>query len=162
LTTAARLDRLLEMMAYWWEGWSFARIGRAYGVSRQRVARILTRVGCTRRLWRQADHARADAPRRESARVIAEACELLLHPLAHRMTVRQRAALAWRAQGLVLSDIARRMRTTAQGVRHLHAAARVRLDRLSRTSPRGRQPTVVTWDSDGVPELDWAMLDLDA
>lgn len=104
LTTSRDVDRLLEMMARWWEGWSLARIARAGGISRQRVATILRSVGCTRKLWCLSDHGRPDSPRRALPQRVARAREALLHPLARRLTVRQRAALAWQAQGLILAD----------------------------------------------------------
>lgn len=63
---------------------------------------------------------------------VREARAALLHPLAHRLTVRQRAALAWRALGLASPDIARRMLTTPQNVRHFQIAGWRRLKRLER------------------------------
>lgn len=132
LTAAAALDRLLDMMKRWWEGQSMADSARAYGISRQRVASILARVGCTRALWRMTDHERHDSKRRGWRHGAERARMALLHPLAHRLTVRQRAALAWQAQGLALPDIARRMRATSQNVRGLQVAAHWRLERLSK------------------------------
>lgn len=109
-----------------------ADIGRAYGISRQRVGDILARVDCTRALWRTANHERSDSKRRGWRHGVEKARAALLHPLAHRLTVRQRAALAWQAQGLALPDIARRMRATSQNVRGLQVAAHWRLERLSK------------------------------
>lgn len=62
----ASLDRLLAMMARWWDGWAVARIAREHGVTRQRAASLLAEVGCTRaRLARRgvgvAGHRAADA-----------------------------------------------------------------------------------------------------
>ena len=138
LTNPARLDRLLGMMARWWAGWSLARIAREYRMTRQRVAALLAQVGCTRSRRFQANRERPDSRRRATNSHVAEARADLLHPLASRLTVRQRAALAWRAQGLVLADIARRLATTPQNVRHLIVAARWRLERLSRPKPPKR------------------------
>jgi DNA-binding CsgD family transcriptional regulator len=132
LTAPAALDRLLAMMKLWWEGQTVADIGRAHGVSRQRVAAILDRVGCTRASWRMTDHERPDSKRRVWRHGMEKARAALLHPLAYRLTVRQRAALAWQAQGLALPDIARRMRATSQNVRGLQIAAYWRLERLSK------------------------------
>lgn len=132
LTATAALDRLLAMMKLWWEGRSMADIAGAYGISRQRVAAILARVGCTRALWRMTDHERPDTKRRGWRHGMEKARAALLHPLAHRLTIRQRAALAWQAQGLALPDIARRMRATSQNVRGLQVAAYWRLERLAK------------------------------
>lgn len=151
LTKPAALDRLLAMMAHWWDGWTMSRIGRAYGISRQRVGDILAKVGCTRALWRMADHARPDSNGRGWRHGTEKARKALLHPLAHRLTVRQRAALAWQAQGLALPDIARRMLATSQNVRGLQVAAHWRLERLARTGPdQGEDP------ANGVNDLDWS------
>jgi transcriptional regulator len=128
----AKLDRLLSMMARWWDGWTVAHIAREYGVTRQRAASLLTEVGCTRARWRRGAHDRADSRRRATPMAVREAQAALLHPLAHRLTVRQRAALAWRALGLASPDIARRMLTTPQNVRHFQIAGYLRLKRLER------------------------------
>lgn len=127
------LDRLLGMMARWWDGWTAARIARECGITRQRAASLLAEVGCTRARWCRADHDRADSRRRATPTAVREARAALLHPLAHRLTIRQRAALAWRALGLASPDIARRMMTTPQNVRHFQIAAWQRLKRLERT-----------------------------
>ena len=148
LTKAVALDRLMSLMELWWRGRSLADIGRTYGISRQRVAAILGRVGCTRVLWRMTDHERPDSKRRGWRHGMAKAhAALLHHPLAHRLTVRQRAALAWQAQGLALPDIARRMRATSQNVRCLQVAAHWRLERLSKRE----LPT----DSIDIGLIDW-------
>jgi DNA-binding CsgD family transcriptional regulator len=126
----ASLDRLLSMMARWWDGWTTARIAREHRLTRQRAASLLAEVGCTRARWCRADHERTDSRRRAMPATVREARAALLHPLAHRLTVRQRAALAWRALGLASPDIARRMLTTPQNVRHFQIAAYRRLKRL--------------------------------
>lgn len=128
----AGLDRLLAMMARWWDGWTVARIARECGITRQRAAALLAEVGCTRIRWCRADHDRADSRRRAMPAAVREARASLLHPLAHHLTIRQRAALAWRAMGLASPDIARRMLTTPQNVRHFQIAAWRRLKRLER------------------------------
>lgn len=130
--TDAGLDRLLSMMARWWDGWTAARIAREHGITRQRAANLLAEVGCTRAPWCRADHDRADSRRRATPAAVREARAALLHPLARRLTIRQRAALAWRALGLASPDIARRMATTPQNVRHFQIAACRRLKRLER------------------------------
>lgn len=128
----ASLDRLLAMMARWWAGWPVARIAREYGITRQRAAALLTEVGCTRTRSCRTDHDRADSRRRATPAAVREARAALLHPLAQRLTIRQRAALAWRALGSASPDIARRMLTTPQNVRHFQIAAFRRLKRLER------------------------------
>gem|GEM_PF-3722977 len=128
----ASLDRLLSMMVRWWDGWTIASIAREHHVTRQRAASLLAEVGCTRAQWCRADQDRADSQRRATPASVREARAALLHPLAHRLTVRQRAALAWRALGLASPDIARRMLTTPQNVRHFQIAACRRLKRLER------------------------------
>lgn len=148
LTNVAALDRLLAMMELWWQGQRLADIGRAYGISRQRVGTILARVGCTRALWRITDHERPDSNRRGWRHGAERARTALLHPLAHRLTIRQRAALAWQAQGLALPDIARRMRATSQNVRGLQVAAYWRLERLLRRK--------MPCDSIDIGPIDWA------
>lgn len=128
----ASLNRLLAMMTRWWDGWTVARVAREHGITRQRVSSLLAEVGCTRGRCRRADHDRADSRRRATPAAVREARAALLHPLAHRLTIRQRAALAWRAMGLASPDIARRMLTTPQNVRHAQFAACRRLKRLER------------------------------
>ena len=59
-----------------------------------------------------------------------EARLLLEHPFASRLTARQRCALLWLSQGLILTDVARRMATTVQAVHRHVSAARWRLRRL--------------------------------
>jgi len=132
LSNVSDLDRLLRIMARWWRGWNSARIAREQGLSRQRVGRLLTRVGCTRGLWQRADHRRTGTTRRVLASHVVVAREALLHRCAGRLTVKQRAALAWRAMGLGSVETARRMATTPTSVRNLIVAARWRLERLSR------------------------------
>jgi len=138
LTNAPELDRLLRTMARWWDGWTYQQIADAEGISRQRVGRLLAQVGCTRALWRKANRTRRDSGFTALPMHIADARDALMHPRARRLTVRQRAALAWLAQGLRQSDIARRMVTTPQNVRNLLVAARWRLERLSRPKRRKR------------------------
>lgn len=84
--------------------------------------------------------------------------------MAGRLTIRQRAALAWQAQGLVLVDIAQRMRTSPQNVLHLQVAGRWRLQRLSqpkrsratdrREVPR-EEPGPKPSSDDESPALNW-------
>lgn len=164
LTTPAALDRLLAIMARWWEGWGLTRIGREHGLSRQRIAVLLSQAGCTRALWTRADHDRPDSRRRATADRVANARQALRHPLAGRLIIRQRAALAWQAQGLVLVDIARRMRTSPQNVLHLQVAGRWRLQRLSqpkrsratdrRAVPR-EEPGPMPASNEETPALNW-------
>lgn len=164
LTSVAHLDRLLALMAWWWQAGTLAPLAREYGISRQRVAVILASVGCSRARWRRADHDRPDSTRRAMPSAVAQARAALLHPLAFRLTVRQRSALAWQAQGLVLADIARRMGTTPQNVRNLQVAGRWRLDRLSRAKAAkdarapGRQRGSIPASPDGGMSVNWQNL----
>jgi DNA-binding CsgD family transcriptional regulator len=166
LSKPSDCDRLLRVMAGWWSGATWAQIAEREGISRQRVGRLLARVGCTRRRRHKADPNRPDARRGALARHVAEARAALLHPQAHRLTVRQRAALAWLAQGLQQTDIAKRMVTTPQNVRNLLVAARWRLDRLSQPKRRKRTGLRVQRDAPGMAPpggaagiaLDWARL----
>lgn len=136
LTAQEALDRLFQMMAAWWEGWSLGAIARQHGVSRQRVGALLAGVGCTEEVRRKV---RRDLPargRRAAVDRVADARRALLHPLAWRLTVRQRSALAWQAQGLVLLDIARRMGITCQGAQGHLMGARARLERMEAAAAR--------------------------
>ena len=131
LTNAALLARLMDMMLRWWEGQSIAEIGRAHGVSRQRATWILDRVACTQTLRREpvpfgTDSCRCASPERAEFARLA-----LLHPLAWRLTAKQRGALAWQAQGLVMLNIARRMRFSIQSVQYHIASAHRRLLQLA-------------------------------
>lgn len=139
LSNVSDLDRLLRIMARWWDGWTWEQIAQEHDISRQRVGRLLARVGCTRALWRRADHRRGESRRQVLASQAAAARDVLLHRYTQRLTVRQRAALAWRAMGLGSVETARRMATTPTNVRSLLVAARWRLERLSRPRLRKRR-----------------------
>jgi len=131
LTTLEALERLFRMMAAWWEGRSLASVAREFGVSRQRASALLAGVNCTAAARRRARRRQPDSGRQAAMRRVVEARQALLHPLAGRLTPRQRCALAWQAQGLALTDISRRMGITAQGVQQHLVGARWRLERLS-------------------------------
>lgn len=131
LATHADIQRLCRVMADWWRGDSLATIAAARGISRQRVHAMLARVACTGRLRRKKQNAPKDMPRCATAAHVEDALRCLLHPLAWRLTPRQRCALAWRAQGLTTVNAAHRMGTTGQGVRYFLLRARERLERLS-------------------------------
>ncbi|GMV83730.1 MAG: hypothetical protein AMXMBFR7_49140 [Planctomycetota bacterium] len=125
---------LFPLMARWWQGQSVAAMAREAGVSRQRAHRLLANVSCTR-AWRRKARAGGDSPRRAHPLYAAQALDLLCDPHAHRLTPRQRAALCWRAQGYVFTDIARRMGATGQGVRQLLVKARWRLEGMASEKP---------------------------
>jgi len=127
----ADLERLLRIMVCWWDGATLATIASQNGISVQRVGKLLARVGCTKTLWQRADHDRPDSRREASPTHLVEARCALMHRLAGRLTVRQRAALAWQALGLRQTDVAKRTVTSPQNVRNLVVAARWRLERLS-------------------------------
>ena len=109
---------------------------------------------------------RGGSSRRALPSIVARARGTLLHPKANRLTVRQRAALAWQTQGLVSVNIARRMATTPQNVRNLIVAARWRLERLSRPKPRKRPRSVKLPKAENAPpppcvediHIEWAEL----
>lgn len=131
LQSEAALDRLMDMMVRWWEGQSMLEIGRAHGVSRQRATWLLARVACTQALRRQPAPGDSDSGRAADVALAELARAALLHPLAWRLTARQRGVLAWQAQGLVLFNIARRMRCSVWSVhRHIISGHR-RLEELA-------------------------------
>ena len=79
---------------------------------------------------------------------------MLMHPMVPHLTVRQRAAVAWTAQGLSSAEIGKRMGLTGQRVRYLLVSAEARLRRYSNRSYRSQTP---------MPELCWdGVLDFNA
>jgi len=159
------LARLLRLMARWWEGGTLRQIAEEYGISQQRVHVLLKSVGCTRKIRNLADTDGTDSGHRARAEHVDRAWELLTAPLAHRLTPRQRGTLAWRAQGLVLVDVARRMGCRVQTAHDLLVAARRQLARMDTSGPRRRNrrdvPTldpidvealVRTWGHTGAPD----------
>jgi hypothetical protein len=77
---------------------------------------------------------------------------MLLHPKASRLTVRQRAAVAWTAMGLSSRDIAKRMGVTGQRVRSMLTAVEMR---LRRHTPRPADPDTIATDHSPMPTLRW-------
>ena len=126
-------------MAQWWKGETLHQIAEKHGISRQRVHVLLKSVGCVRKVRDLEDAARMDSGRQARTDYVDRAWELFSHPLAHRLTSRQRGASAWRAQGLVLIDIARRMGCRAQVVHDLIVLGRWRLERMASGEWRKRQ-----------------------
>jgi len=143
-------DRLAGLMARWWEGWAFSRIGAEYGVSRQRVQRILATVGCTEKARRQADRGAPIAGRGPSVVELADIRSALEHPLVHHLTSRQRAALAWRLQRLCLAEVGRRMGISRQGAEQVIRRALARMYRVE----AAREPEWTLADLESI-ELDW-------
>ena len=135
-----RVDRLLDAMGCWWRGWSQSRIARRHEVTPQYVHRLLKSVGCTRELWNTADTERPDTGRRARGPQVAAARALLLHPLAHKLTERQRCAQAWLAQGVTRVDTAKRMRCSPQAVVSFLVSGRWRLERMASGQWRKRRP----------------------
>jgi hypothetical protein len=135
-----RMDRLLDVMGCWWDGWSQARIARKHHISRQRVHQLQLSVACTRELRNRADTERRDTGRTAVATQVAAARALLLHPLAHRLTPRQRCAQAWLTQGLTRVDIAKRMSCSPQAVVSFLVSGRWRLERMASGQWRKRRP----------------------
>ncbi|MHB1158463.1 MAG: hypothetical protein ACYC26_16690 [Phycisphaerales bacterium] len=145
-------------MVCWWEGWSLTRMAREYGISRARVAAILAQVGCRAgqqpdRLFRGRGRGRCpDSRRGVPAARVTQARAMLMHPKAPRLTVRQRAAIAWTAMGLSSRDIAKRMGVTGQRVRSMLIAADMRLQRHARRPP---DHDIVLTDHTPMPTLRW-------
>lgn len=122
-------EHMAMLMNQWWAGVSHAEMAAHSGLTPQRVGQLLAQVGCTAEILRKAKQG-PDSPRQAVLPRVEEARYLLQHPLAAKLTVRQRGALLWRAQGLILSDIARRMATTVQAVQYFIVGAGYRLERL--------------------------------
>jgi len=151
--TPEALERLLRMMAAWWQGLSLAAIGAEYGISRQRVSVLLIGVGCTVEVRRKARREQPGSGRRAMGHSMVEAREALLHPLAGRLTALQRGALAWQAQGLVFTDIARRMGSTGQGVRQHLVSAGLRLERLDADDYSTTPKATTRWKREPLPHV---------
>ncbi|GAF67364.1 unnamed protein product [marine sediment metagenome] len=126
------------MMARWWDGWTLRQVAEEHGISRQRVHVLLMSVACTRKVRDLADTDGTDSGHRARADHVDRAWELLSHRIAHRLTPRQRGVLAWRTQGLVPIDIARRMGCRVQTVHDLLVAARRQLTRMETSGLRRR------------------------
>lgn len=124
------LNRLLGIMARWWDGWSHERIAEHHGLSRQRVQQILASVACRDEVRRYTD----DEPVRHvsvSSDDLSDAHWALEHEMADRLTGRQRGALAWRAMGLGATEIGQRMGISAQAADQLIRRGLAHLQRLS-------------------------------
>lgn len=143
--------RQLALLECWWNGWSLQQMGDAQGITRARVAAILREVGC--RAGRCPDQAQRhpDSRRPVPAPRIARARALLAHPKVARLTVRQRAAIAWTALGLSSRDIAKRMGVTGQRVRCLLVSSEARLQRHTPRPVSNEPPT----DNTPMPALCW-------
>lgn len=148
------LIRQLALMVCWWEGWSLARMAREHGISRARVVAILQQVGC--RAGQRPNRAQCspDSRRGIPAARVAQAHAMLLHPKAARLTVRQRAAIAWTAMGLSSRDIAKRMGVTGQRVRSMITSAQMRLHRHASAPAPGNPDSILT-DHTPMPTLRW-------
>lgn len=159
LATSPNLERLFALMRSWWEGQTLSAMAKTQGLSRQRVNAILTRVGCTRRLWHAARHDRADSPRHAAKADVLEARELLSGPHACQLTIRQRCALAWRAQGLVSVNIAKRMAVRPPTVRGMLISARWRMERFAaKAAGSSAQAATETIDTGVLDNLDLSTL----
>lgn len=128
-TPCENSDRLPQVMARWWEGWSLAQMAEYFGISRARVRILLLRVGCIQKLRSPDRPRRPDSGRAAPPARVTWAQSLLSEPLARRLTPRQLAAIAWSALGLNLVDAAKRMGVSPQRVAHLLAAVRFRVEK---------------------------------
>jgi len=143
--------RQLALLECWWNALSLRQMADAHGITRARVAAILREFGC--RAGRCPDQAqrRPDSQRPVPAQRIARAQAMLAHPKVARLTVRQRAAIAWTALGLSSRDIAKRMGVTGQRVRCLLVSAEARLQRYTPHPTTNETPT----DNIPMPALCW-------
>lgn len=156
-SVAPHTTRLFSIMAWWWQGWSLSRIATETGLSPSRVGAILGSVGCHSAERMPVAARRAGSRRGAPTLRIEHAHGLLDHPLARRLTARQRAAAAWTAQGLASGDVAYRMGVAPQRVRYLLISGQRRLERLTRRvqTPTPTPPHLLTAEADEVGELSW-------
>lgn len=122
--------RVADMMQRWWAGESRAAIATAMGVTPQYVGQRLAWAGCAALCPARRGH--EDSKRQPDPERVEFARALLQHSKVGQLTARQRGALLWQAQGLILSDIARRMGTSAQAVQSFITGAERRLARLEK------------------------------
>ena len=139
----ARVARLLSMMDLRWRGQTLREIGEAHGISRQRVHVVLASVDCRRPVQRAEGCERRRLPERVPGSRVAEARAILTHPLSRRLSTLQRGALAWEAAGLPVTDIARRMNRSPQGVRSFLVGGRWRMEQLVWKAEHGSAPKVI-------------------
>lgn len=109
-------------------------IAASLGASRSGVHGLLARLGLA--------GVRPARPRQPVAlsRTAAEAVALLVHPLARRLTWRQRAALQGRVRGMASVAIAADLGIRPESVCGLIATARRRMGRPWRRRSRARRP----------------------
>jgi len=155
------LARLLSLMAAWWQGKTLQEVAEKHGITSQRVAAILAKVGCTHALWRRLDHGCSAPVRRASPSKMEEAWRTLTHPRASRLTPGQRGALAWKLSGLADVEIARRMAVSPSRVWQLRHAARAKLERLERKAAGTGRAGPPSGSRDGLAELLSAPLGLE-
>ena len=118
-------QRLLAMMQGWWTGLSLAALAKTHGITRGRASQILQSVGC--RTGARCEQVTPDSRRSGPPERAADAMAMLGHWRFTRLTVRQRAAVAWTATGISSRDISKRMGISGQRVRMLMVSARARL-----------------------------------
>jgi transposase len=73
----------------------------------------------------------------------------------HRLTVRQLAAVAWTAQGLMSRDIAKRMQITPQSVLQLLVVAQRRMEQRAKRQEHPADPETSVPE---LPPIDWSAL----
>jgi DNA-binding CsgD family transcriptional regulator len=121
-------ERVAEMMRRWWLGESRATVAAEMGVTPQYVGQRLAWAGCTALCPARRGH--EDSKRQPDPERVEFARALLPHSKVNQLTARQRGALLWQAQGLILVDIAKRMGTSVQAVQSCITGAERRLSRL--------------------------------
>ena len=128
---AERAARLLRVMSQWWDGCRVVEIAQEHGVSRQRVYALLASVGYRWQLrrWKRVSRY-ADPSWRPPVDDVAKARTAVEHPAFHRLTTRQRGALAWRALGLNLPEISEHMGCYPSATRDILMAAHWRMEQL--------------------------------
>ncbi len=140
--TREHAERLCDLMAQWWAGWSLGQMARAHGISRQRAHYLLMSVGCAARLRAQCGEARNEGARHHDRNEVIEAKVMMAGAAWPRLTLKQRAAVAWLASGMGTAGIATRMGTSQSGVCNLIEAAHWRILGQQAAAEKG-----------GVPEL---------
>jgi hypothetical protein len=119
---AGGVDRLLWIMARWWEGWSLRRQAAVLEISPTRVRYLLLRAGCEEWLRSPARRARWKPKARGASRQRQmQARAALVGWRSDRLPVNQRGALAWTAMGRSAGETAWRLGITVAKVRKLIA-----------------------------------------
>jgi len=154
-TAPKSIERLLDLMARWWNGESLAQMASVHGISRQRARAILQRAGCKQALRSAKHDRRPDSSHRPPPARVEMVNRILAHPRVHRLTVRQLAVVAWTAQGLMSRDIAKRMQITPQSVLQLLVVAQRRMEQRPQQQEHPADPETPAPE---LPPIDWSAL----